>query len=95
MKRRHFLTGATGAALISALPAGSIRAFAQSASGVITYGQSTAVLTLDPAHGAFTGYPGGYEAALLIFDRLLDFDAEMKIVPQLAQDQAPQGDHLP
>lgn len=85
MKRRHFLTGAAGAALLSTLPVGSIRAFAQSASGVITYGQSTAVLTLDPAHGAFTGYPGGYEAALLIFDRLLDFDADMKIVPQLAE----------
>lgn len=85
MKRRQFLTGAAGAALISALPAGTIRAWAQSASGVITFGQSTAVLTLDPAHGAFTGYPGGYEAALLLFDRLLDFDADMKIVPQLAE----------
>ena len=85
MKRRHFLTGAAGAALLSTLPVSSIRAFAQSASGVITYGQSTAVLTLDPAHGAFTGYPGGYEAALLIFDRLLDFDADMTIVPQLAE----------
>lgn len=85
MKRRQFLTGAAGAALISTLPAGAIRAWAQSASGVITFGQSTAVLTLDPAHGAFTGYPGGYEASLLLFDRLLDFDADMKIVPQLAE----------
>jgi len=85
MKRRQFLTGAAGAALISTLPTGAIRAWAQSASGVITFGQSTAVLTLDPAHGAFTGYPGGYEASLLLFDRLLDFDADMKIVPQLAE----------
>lgn len=85
MKRRQFLTGAAGAALLTALPLGDIRAWAQSASGVITFGQSTAVLTLDPAHGAFTGYPGGYEAALLLFDRLLDFDADMKIVPQLAE----------
>ncbi|GEM_PF-529125 len=85
MKRRQFLTGAAGAALLSAVPAGAIRAYAQNAAGVITFGQSTAVLTLDPAHGAFTGYPGGYEAALLIFDRLLDFDADMKIVPSLAE----------
>ncbi|MBX9450450.1 MAG: hypothetical protein KL801_01010 [Mesorhizobium sp.] len=85
MKRRHFLQGAAGAALLSTLPAGAIRAYAQSASGIITFGQSTAVLTLDPAHGAFTGYPGGYEAALLLFDRLLDFDENMTIVPQLAE----------
>ncbi|MEO3388122.1 ABC transporter substrate-binding protein [Mesorhizobium sp. CAU 1741] len=85
MRRRQFLTSAAGAAMLSTLPAGAIRAFAQDASGTITFGQSTAVLTLDPAHGAFTGYPGGYEAALLIFDRLLDFDADMAIVPQLAE----------
>jgi ABC-type transport system substrate-binding protein len=85
MQRRQFLTGAAGAAIIVTMPAASLRALAQSGSGTITYGQSTAVLTLDPAHGAFTGYPGGYEAALVLFDRLLDFDAEMKIVPQLAE----------
>jgi ABC-type transport system substrate-binding protein len=85
MKRRDFLTGAAGAAVLAALPASGIRAYAQGASGVVTFGQSTAVLTLDPAHGAFTGYPGGYEASLLLFDRLLDFDADMKVVPQLAQ----------
>jgi len=92
MRRREFITGAAGAALLSTLPAGAIRAFAQSASGVITFGQSTAVLTLDPAHGAFTGYPGGYEAALLLFDRLLDFDADMKIVPLLAESFAMAAD---
>lgn len=85
MKRRHFLQTAAGAAILSTLPVGTMRALAQSGSGVITFGQSTSILTLDPAHGAFTGYPGGYEAALLIFDRLLDFDADMKIVPQLAE----------
>ncbi|MBJ3786372.1 ABC transporter substrate-binding protein [Devosia sediminis] len=85
MQRRQFLTAAAGAAALAALPATTLRAFAQSGSGTITYGQSTSILTLDPAHGAFTGYPGGYEAALLLFDRLLDFDADMKIVPQLAQ----------
>jgi ABC-type transport system substrate-binding protein len=57
---------------------------AQATPGTVTFGQSTAVLTLDSASGAFTGYPAGYEAALCIYDRLLDFDADMKIVPQLA-----------
>lgn len=85
MQRRTLLTGAAGAMLLSALPATTFRAFAQTSQGVITFGQSTAVLTLDPAHGAFTGYPGGYEAALVLFDRLLDFDADMTIVPQLAE----------
>lgn len=85
MQRRQFLSGMAGAAITTALPPASIRAFAQAASGTITFGQSTSILTLDPAHGAFTSYPGGYEAALVLFDRLLDFDAEMRIVPQLAQ----------
>lgn len=83
MKRRHFLAAA-GAATIASGTGFSLRAQAQAASGTITFGQSTAILTLDPARGAFTAYPGGYEAALAIFDRLLDFDADMKIVPQLA-----------
>ena len=81
MDRRQFIALASGAAVAAT---GSIRAFAQSAAGTVTYGQSTAVLTLDSASGAFTGYPAGYEAALCIYDRLLDFDADMKIVPQLA-----------
>lgn len=85
MQRREFLTTAGLAAALTAVPLSSIRAFAQSGSGTVTFGQSTAVLTLDPAHGAFTGYPGGYEAALLLFDRLLDFDADMTIVPSLAE----------
>lgn len=82
MKRRHFLAGA---AAVSTLATTSLRAIAQAGSGTITWGQSTAILTLDPAHGAFTAYPGGYEAALVLFDRLLDFDADMKIVPSLAE----------
>lgn len=92
MKRRQFLVSAAGASALAALPATTLRSFAQSSSGVITYGQSTAVLTLDPAHGAFTGYPGGYEAALVMFDRLLDFDENMAIVPQLAKSFAMSAD---
>jgi ABC-type transport system substrate-binding protein len=81
MKRRHFLTLAGSAPVLLS----SVRAMAQTApNGSITYGQSTSIVTLDPAFGAFTGYPGAYEAALCLYDRLLDFDQDMKIVPALA-----------
>lgn len=75
--RRSFLAATASLAVIPS-------AFAQSASGTVTFGQSTAVLTLNSASGAFTGYPAGYEAALCIYDRLLDFDTDMRIVPELA-----------
>jgi ABC-type transport system substrate-binding protein len=78
--RRQFIVLAGGLAAASS----SVRAIAQSTPGTVTFGQSTPVLTLDSASGAFTGYPAGYEASLCIYDRLLDFDADMKIVPQLA-----------
>lgn len=91
LNRRHVLTalGATGAA-----SATSLNAFAQAAKDTITFGQSTPILTLDPAMGAFTAYPGGYEAGLCIFDRLLDFDADARIVPQLAEEFQLAGDLL-
>ena len=73
--RRQFIALAGG---VAAAASGSVRAIAQSTPGTVTFGQSTAVLTLDLASGAFTGYPAGYEAALCIYDRLLDFDADMK-----------------
>lgn len=87
MDRRYFLSLMTGTALAGTTLEPTVRALAQGAAGAktITFGQSTAVLTLDPGRGAFTGYPAGYEAALCLYDRLLDFDANMKIVPQLAQ----------
>src|SRR3954451_23293031 len=77
--RRQVIVLAGGLAAASS----SVRAIAQSTPGTVTFGQSTPVLTLDSASGAFTGYPAGYEASLCIYDRLLDFDADMKIVPQL------------
>ncbi|MFI5012428.1 MAG: ABC transporter substrate-binding protein [Hyphomicrobiales bacterium] len=86
MKRRQLLTGLAGASAGTLLSPG-LRALAQTSAGAgtLTFGQSTPVLTLDPAHGTFTGYPGGYEAALCLYDRLLDFDAEMNISPELAE----------
>ncbi len=88
MNRREVFTpiGTVAAAGVALHP--DIRALAQAGKETLTFGQSTAVLTLDPAQGSFTGYPAGYEAALCIYDRLLDFDANMKIVPQLAESAA-------
>lgn len=86
MNRREVIKVFGGTAAAAALVRPDIRALAQSGAmgSEIVYGQSTQVLTLDPAHGAFTGYPAGYEAALCLYDRLLSFDAEMVIQPQLA-----------
>jgi len=81
MKRR------TALALLAAAPAApALRAFAQGTAGAgLTYGMSTGVVTLDPVHGSYTGYPGGSEAALCVYDGLLTFAPDMKIVPQLAE----------
>ena len=87
MNRREVLTLMGGGAAAATLMRPDIRALAQSgmAGSTLTYGQSTAVLTLDPAHGAFTGYPGGYEAALCLYDRLLGFDADLHFTNELAE----------
>ncbi len=85
MQRRQLLSVLGNTAVAGALLRPDLRALAQTKRDTLTYGQGTAVLTLDPAQGAFTGYPAGYEAALCVYDRLLDFDAQMKIVPQLAE----------
>ncbi len=81
MKRR------TALSMLAAAPAAlSLRAHAQAnATSGLTYGQSTGVVTLDPVHGSFTLYPGGSEAALCIYDGLLTFAPDMKIIPQLAE----------
>ena len=46
---------------------------------------------LDPAQGAFATYPAGYEVAYCLYDRLVDFDENLRFVPQLAEswDTAP------
>ena len=83
MQRRNAL-GLIGG--IAAAPLVGIRdALAQAAPGkTLTYGQSTRVTTLDPAQGAFSTYPGGYEVGYCLYDRLVDFDKNLKIVPGLA-----------
>lgn len=80
MHRRDFLALAATPAL------GSLRAQAQETrASAVTYGQSVGVLTLDPVHGSYTLYPAGSEAALCLYDGLLTFAPDMKIIPQLAE----------
>ena len=59
-------------------------ALAGKADNSIVFGQSTAVTDLGPAYGAFLMYPGGYEASFAIYDRLVTFDENLNIKPQLA-----------
>ena len=89
IRRRSLLAAA-------ALSPIAFRAMAQSggAGKALTYGQSTAPLTLDPSHGSFSGYPAGYEAALCLYDRILDFDASMNIIPCIAESWTIAGDLL-
>jgi ABC-type transport system substrate-binding protein len=61
-------------------------ALAQAAPGrTITYGQSGGVTAIDPAQGSFATYPAGYEVGYCLYDRLVDFDENLKFVPQLAE----------
>ena len=63
---------------------GSLNAGAQ-APPTLTVAQSVAVTALDPAGPSiFLVYPAGYEAAFLVYDGLLRFTEEMRIVPALA-----------
>ncbi|MBL8837409.1 MAG: ABC transporter substrate-binding protein [Alphaproteobacteria bacterium] len=87
MDRRSVLKLAAGAAAAAPLSALNLRrAIAQGAAGrPITYGQSTSLTALDPGQGGFLNYPAGYEAALCLYDRLIDFDENLRFVPQLAE----------
>src|SRR4029453_4258827 len=63
-----------------------LRALAQATAGrTLTYGQSGAVTALAPAQGSFATYPAGYEVAYCLYDRLVDFDENLRFVPQLAE----------
>src|SRR5262245_64546502 len=82
LKRRTLLQLAAGAA---AAPVLNLRAAAAQGARALTFGQSTSLTALDPAQGGFLNYPAGYEAALCIYDRLIDFDENLAFVPQLAE----------
>jgi ABC-type transport system substrate-binding protein len=82
LKRRTVLQLAAGA---TAAPVLNLRSAAAQNARAITYGQSTSLTALDPGQGGFLNYPAGYEAALCLYDRLIDFDADLNFVPQLAE----------
>jgi ABC-type transport system substrate-binding protein len=86
MDRRTALACMTGAAASSLALGFPRRLLAQAAPGrTLTYGQSGAVTALDPAQGSFATYPAGYEVAYCLYDRLVDFDENLKLVPSLAE----------
>lgn len=86
MDRRTALALMSGAAAAPLAAGFARRVLAQAAPGrTLTYGQSGGVTALDPAQGSFATYPAGYEVGYCLYDRLVDFDADLKFVPQLAE----------
>lgn len=86
MDRRTALALMSGAAAAPLAAGFARRVLAQAAPGrTLTYGQSGGVTALDPAQGGFATYPAGYEVGYCLYDRLVDFDENLKFVPQLAE----------
>ena len=76
---RTMLAGAAGALLAAA------GASAGPEDNSLVYGQSLAITDIGPAYNAFLAYPSGYEAAFVIYDRLVTFDDQLRFNPQLAE----------
>jgi ABC-type transport system substrate-binding protein len=86
MHRRTALALLSAAAAAPVSLGAALRALAQSTPArTLTYGQSGGVTALDPAQGSFATYPAGYEVAYCLYDRLVDFDENLRFVPQLAE----------
>ena len=86
MSRHQFHKWTAIAGMIGTLAlASQSPALAGEADNSVVYGQSIAVTGLDPANGAFTNYPAGYEVAFALYDRLVTFDGDLDIQPQLAE----------
>jgi ABC-type transport system substrate-binding protein len=60
-------------------------ALADKKSNTLVFGQSVPVTHIGPDYGAFLPYPAGYEVGYVVFDRLVTFDAQLNIRPQLAE----------
>ncbi|MBS5062211.1 MAG: ABC transporter substrate-binding protein [Hungatella hathewayi] len=60
----------------------------------ITFAQSIAITSLDPAGMQPQGYPSGYEAAFAIHNGLIRFDEELNFIPDLAESWEPSADGL-
>jgi ABC-type transport system substrate-binding protein len=71
------------AAGLTTLASGGL-ALADKKSNSVIFGQSVPVTHIGPDYGAFLRYPAGYEVGYIVFDRLVAFDAQLKIHPQLA-----------
>jgi ABC-type transport system substrate-binding protein len=69
---------------MGALAAGKA-ARADKHSNTLVYAQSVPVTHLGPDYGAFLRYPAGYEVGYVLFDRLVTFDTDLNIRPQLAE----------
>ena len=81
--------------IVAALLAGVLAPANVGAQGgaTLTVAQTVAVTALDPAGPSiYLVYPAGYEAAFLVYDGLLRFTGEMKIVPELATSWSVGGD---
>jgi ABC-type transport system substrate-binding protein len=87
MPRRALLTGLPAVVATQRKPAApnpSPRKPPAALPRTLSMGQGTSALTLDPAHGGFTLFPGGVQVGLCLYDGLLTFDANLRPVPQLA-----------
>ena len=76
---RPLLAGAAGVLLAST------NASAGPDDNTLIYGQRLAITDIGPAYNAFLQYPSGYEAAFVIYDRLVTFDDQLRFNPQLAE----------
>jgi ABC-type transport system substrate-binding protein len=81
LMRKHLYASAIFGLILACLTAFSL---AQEGEKILVYGQSVPVTDLGPAYGAFLNYPAGYEVAFVLYDRLVTFDEELNIEPQLA-----------
>ena len=75
--------------VLLASAAGALFASTNAAAGPddnsLVFGQRLSITDIGPAYNAFLQYPSGYEAAFVIFDRLVTFDDQLRFNPQLAE----------
>lgn len=83
--RRSLLKGAGALAGTVALsrPSATFAAALQEASGTLIYAQSAPITSLDSVNPQ--GYPAAYEAVYTIYNNLVTFDQDLKIIPALAE----------
>lgn len=86
MHRRELLSRVPAVVVASMVGMGFGKAArANKSDNTLVYGQSVPVTHIGPDYGAFLRYPAGYEVGYVLFDRLVTFDADLNIRPQLAE----------